>query len=374
MSPWCGGQASRPLDQMDRGPPRYFTNAVHERDQYWALEIAVDRAKVLGVRGKLLHDTGAYTLQDPNIPYNSASTMSGPYAVLGVEVTIALSNKTPVSRCAAPAIRRQPSRWSGCSTWWRVKWLDRRGAAAQPLFRRRRCRTRSRSRPAPAVFVRQRRLSTCQAEALGGLLGRVPGRQAEARASGRYLGIGLAHGVKGTGRGPFQIGLVRISRTAACTIFTGASAMGQGLGTCAGADRGERARRRRVQDQRGGGRHRRRVARIGRLRQPPDRHRRIVGEAWRRPGGGRKGQEGRRARAGGRRARFGIGRRRGARGRRAGAQRQAFQVARILQGAPGLRLSRGVDPGSKAISAPMRCATPTAATSPRSRSMPKPAR
>ena len=78
----------------------YFTNAVHERDQYWALEIAVDAdAKVLGVRGKLLHDTGAYTLQDPNIPYNSASTMSGPYIVpgLSIEVTIAMSNKTPVS-------------------------------------------------------------------------------------------------------------------------------------------------------------------------------------------------------------------------------------------------------------------------------------
>src|SRR3954452_7596757 len=36
----------------------YFTNAVHERDQYWQLEIAVDaEAKVLGIRGKLLHDT-----------------------------------------------------------------------------------------------------------------------------------------------------------------------------------------------------------------------------------------------------------------------------------------------------------------------------
>jgi carbon-monoxide dehydrogenase large subunit len=76
----------------------YFTNAVHERDQYWHLEVAVDAdAKVLGVRGKLLHDTGAYTIQDPNIPYNSTSTMSGPYIVpgLSIEVTIAMSNKTP---------------------------------------------------------------------------------------------------------------------------------------------------------------------------------------------------------------------------------------------------------------------------------------
>src|SRR5262249_196510 len=62
--------------------------------------IAVDaNAKVLGIRGTLLHDTGAYTIQDPNIPYNSASTMSGPYAIpaFAVDVTIAMTNKTPVS-------------------------------------------------------------------------------------------------------------------------------------------------------------------------------------------------------------------------------------------------------------------------------------
>jgi carbon-monoxide dehydrogenase large subunit len=58
-----------------------------------------------------------------------------------------------------------------------------------------------------------------------------PKRQAEARKQGRYLGIGLAHGVKGSGRGPFESGLVRISRTGRVSIFTGASAMGQGLGT-----------------------------------------------------------------------------------------------------------------------------------------------
>jgi aerobic carbon-monoxide dehydrogenase large subunit len=56
-------------------------------------------------------------------------------------------------------------------------------------------------------------------------------RQSEARAKGRYLGMGLAHGVKGSGRGPFESGLVRISRTGKVTVFTGASAMGQGLGT-----------------------------------------------------------------------------------------------------------------------------------------------
>ena len=40
-----------------------------------------------------------------------------------------------------------------------------------------------------------------------------PRRQAAARAQGRYIGIGLAHGMKGTGRGPFEFANVRVSPT-----------------------------------------------------------------------------------------------------------------------------------------------------------------
>src|SRR5438552_11756367 len=64
-------------------------------------------------------------------------------------------------------------------------------------------------------------------------------RQAAARKLGRYIGIGLAHGIKGTGRGPFESGVVRISNTGRVSVFTGAAAIGQGLRTalaqiCAG--------------------------------------------------------------------------------------------------------------------------------------------
>ena len=38
----------------------HFTNAVQERDQYWSIDIAADAdGKVLGIRGRLLHDLGA---------------------------------------------------------------------------------------------------------------------------------------------------------------------------------------------------------------------------------------------------------------------------------------------------------------------------
>jgi carbon-monoxide dehydrogenase large subunit len=216
----------------------YFTNAVHERDQYWQLEIAVDaEAKVLGIRGRLLHDTGAYTLQDPNIPYNSTSTMSGPYVVpgLSVEVTIAMSNKTPVSSVrgagypqAAFAMERLLDIVA------REMKLDRAEVRRRNLIPASKMPYRKplKARSGAAMEYDSGDYPACQVEALKAIgwddFGK---RQAEARAKGRHLGIGLAHGVKGSGRGPFESGLVRISRTGRVTVFTGASAMGQGLGT-----------------------------------------------------------------------------------------------------------------------------------------------
>jgi carbon-monoxide dehydrogenase large subunit len=58
-----------------------------------------------------------------------------------------------------------------------------------------------------------------------------PERQAKARAEGRYLGIGIGNGVKGTGRGPFESGIVRVGRTGRISIYTGAMPMGQGIRT-----------------------------------------------------------------------------------------------------------------------------------------------
>jgi carbon-monoxide dehydrogenase large subunit len=56
-------------------------------------------------------------------------------------------------------------------------------------------------------------------------------RQAEALAAGRYIGIGIANMVKGSGRGPFESGTVRVSASGQVNVFTGAVAMGQGLAT-----------------------------------------------------------------------------------------------------------------------------------------------
>jgi carbon-monoxide dehydrogenase large subunit len=224
----------------------HFTNAVQERDQHWSLEIAVDaQARVLGVRGRILHDQGAYTLQDPNIPYNSASTLTGPYLVpaLDVEVTIALTNKTPVSSVrgagypqAAFAMERL------------IDLVARELALDRAELRRRNLIPAAKlpytkplkARSGMTVVYDSGDYPACQADVLEAAgWDDFPRRQAAARGQGRYIGIGLAHGVKGTGRGPFESGLVRVAPSGRVSVYTGACAMGQGLRTamaqiCAG--------------------------------------------------------------------------------------------------------------------------------------------
>jgi len=56
-------------------------------------------------------------------------------------------------------------------------------------------------------------------------------RRETARADGRLLGFGIAMGLKGTGRGPFESAIVRVGRSGKVSVITGAMAMGQGLKT-----------------------------------------------------------------------------------------------------------------------------------------------
>lgn len=216
----------------------YFTNAVHERDQYWNLEIAVDAdAKVLGIRGKLLHDMGSYAIQDPNIPYNSASTMTGPYMVgnFEVEVTIVATNKTPVSSIrgagypqAAFSMERLMDLVAHEMKLDRAEVRRRNLIPAEKMPYVKALKARS----GMTVEYDSGDYPACHEMVLKAVgWHEFPERKAQARAQGRYIGIGMAHGVKGSGRGPFESGLVRISRTGRITIFTGASAMGQGLAT-----------------------------------------------------------------------------------------------------------------------------------------------
>ena len=86
----------------------HFMCATQERDQYWDVEIAVDRdGRILGVRGTMLHDTGAFVPWGIIMPYIAAATMPGPYVLPAyrLDVRVALTNKvatTPVRGAGRP--------------------------------------------------------------------------------------------------------------------------------------------------------------------------------------------------------------------------------------------------------------------------------
>jgi carbon-monoxide dehydrogenase large subunit len=216
----------------------HFTNAAQERDQYWSIDMAVDAdGKVLGIRGTLIHDVGAFALQDVNIPFNSASMISGPYIVpsLYFDVTVVATNKTPVSSIrgagypqAAFAMERMLDHVARELKIERAE-LRRRNlipAEKMPYTKPLKARSGAAMQYDSGDYPGSQKtlLDAAGWDAF-------PQKQAIARQQGRYIGIGLAHGIKGTGRGPFESGVVRVANTGKVTVFTGAAHLGQGLRT-----------------------------------------------------------------------------------------------------------------------------------------------
>lgn len=206
-----------------------------ERDQYWDMEIAVDAdGKLLGVRGRMIHDTGAYMPWGIISPYISATTLPGPYVLptYQLETRVALTNKvavTPVRGAGRPQ-----------AVFAMERLMDR--AADKLGISRIEIRHRNLIQPeqmpyALGLIFRDGKPMTydsgdypkCQAEAL-----RVAdhdgfaARQAAARAEGRYLGLGVANYVEGTGLGPFEGATVRIQPSGRICIYTGGGDSGQG--------------------------------------------------------------------------------------------------------------------------------------------------
>ena len=76
----------------------HFLTAIQERDQHWDVEMGLDGdGHILGIRGTLLHDQGAYTPQGINVSYNSATALPGPYRVPAYEMRVVNveTNKVP---------------------------------------------------------------------------------------------------------------------------------------------------------------------------------------------------------------------------------------------------------------------------------------
>jgi carbon-monoxide dehydrogenase large subunit len=216
----------------------HFLAAVQERDQYWELEVAFDsEARLLGLRGTLIHDQGAYTPQGLNLPYNASTGVPGPYVVpaYDLKVRVVETNKVatmPVRGAGYPeaafAMERVLDRIA-CELGLNGAEVRRRNlvpADRMPYV------TPLKTRAGTPIVLDSGDFPRCLDMALAAVdYAGFAERRRCAREQGRYLGIGVGNGVKGSGRGPFESGIVRIGRSGRISVYTGAMPMGQGIKT-----------------------------------------------------------------------------------------------------------------------------------------------
>jgi carbon-monoxide dehydrogenase large subunit len=229
--------AGRPVKWIE-DRREHFLATIQERDQYWEAEIALDADGIVqGVRGRLIHDHGAYTPQGITLPYNAATCVPGPYHVphYRMKQTLVFTNKVP---CAPVRGASHPQ-----GTFVMERLMDR--AARELGIDRAALRDRNMIRGEEMPYKKPLKTRAgvnitydsgdfpkgqqMAMDAAG--WADFPARQAAARAEGRHIGIGLSFGVKGTGRGPFEMATVRIGTSGKVLVYTGAAAMGQSTHT-----------------------------------------------------------------------------------------------------------------------------------------------
>jgi aerobic carbon-monoxide dehydrogenase large subunit len=216
----------------------HFLAAIQERDQYWDLEAAFDNdGRLLGVRGAMIHEQGAYTPQGVNLPYNASTALPGPYLLPAYELDVRVveTNKVatmPVRGAGYPegafAMERLLDRIADELGLARAEVRRRNLVPAEKMPYVSPLKTRAGS----PVALDSGDFPACQRMALDAIdFAGFAARQRQARQEERYLGLGVGNGVKGTGRGPFESGIVRIGRSGRISVYTGAMPMGQGIKT-----------------------------------------------------------------------------------------------------------------------------------------------
>lgn len=215
-----------------------FLTSIQERDQFWTMSLAADKnGRIRGLRGSFIHDHGAYTPQGTNVPYNAASSMTGPYVVPAFSLTtdVVYTNKVPVATVrgagypqAAFVMDRLMDRLAQRTGMDAIRCRELNLIPASKIPYTKPLKSRA---GVPLVidsgdFPRMQAMAVDAMDREG-----FEQRRLDALAQGRYLGQSLASAVKPTGRGPYESATVKIFPSGRIAVFTGALAMGQGIKT-----------------------------------------------------------------------------------------------------------------------------------------------
>jgi aerobic carbon-monoxide dehydrogenase large subunit len=216
----------------------HFVTTTQQRNQVWDTEIATDsEGKILAIRGRAIHDHGAYSPYGLLLALTSLAPFPGPYAIPALDLTLHVvhTNATPT----APV--RGAGRPYAAFVIERLVDCVARGLKLDPAEVRRRNFIRAEQMPyATGAKYRDGSPITYDSGDYGACLDKAleladyasfPARQAQAEAQGRHLGIGIASYIEDTGVGPFEGALVRVVPSGKVQIVTGAASQGQGHAT-----------------------------------------------------------------------------------------------------------------------------------------------
>lgn len=215
-----------------------FVSATHARDQIHDIEIAVRAdGTIMGLRDRYIVDAGAGNVECLVCPYNTAAHLPGPYRIpsLEIECFTVLTNKTPNAAARGAGRPEAVFAMEGI--------LD---AAADELGldrveMRRRNTLRADEMPhdhgilyrdgVPLVLDGGDYLGDLEdaLEALG--YEALRAEQALLRGQGRYLGVGVAGYIEGTGVGPYESALIRVDRSGQVIVAIGPPSQGQSHAT-----------------------------------------------------------------------------------------------------------------------------------------------
>ncbi|MDX1432945.1 MAG: xanthine dehydrogenase family protein molybdopterin-binding subunit [Gammaproteobacteria bacterium] len=232
--PACALVCGRPV-KWTEDRHEHFLTAYQERDQHWRGRLALDGdGRILGLEVDLLHDIGAYLPWGIVQPYISSVTVPGPYLVPAyrIRTRVAMTNKVPVT----------PVRGAGRpqAAFFMERMMDRaaeRVGVDREAIRRRNFVLPEQMPYEVGLLFRDGRpivydsgdYPRCHESAIARSGYRdFERRRREARAEGRWIGIGTASYVEATGLGPYEGVNVHLQRNGKVVVHTGAAPQGQG--------------------------------------------------------------------------------------------------------------------------------------------------
>ena len=213
----------------------HFLAVTQERDQWWTVQMALENdGKIRGVKLEMVHDNGAFLPWGIITPYISITTTPGPYVIpaMGAKLDVVYTNK-----CATSPVRGA-GRPQAVFAMERILDKAARALGMDRAELRWRNLIQPEQMPYDAGFIYRDGsplrydsgdYPACQKAALerANYAGFAT-RKAEARRQGRFIGIGMASFVEGTGMGPFEGATVRVQANGRIVVITGASPQGQG--------------------------------------------------------------------------------------------------------------------------------------------------